>query len=194
MATISVIRDVCALCEYMFRLGALDSATLCDPSESIAFAQREDGYQELSFLDGRRLEYPVYIDKLIMLSHSGPRLGSFVRFMRWYGLDMFIKKGICHICDFYYRKGVKYGARMTLAEARNFIESIGKGRTHERNDGSVKLSHIAFIECVKSECNDIGFIQQDFGGKNMMRPLSVHMAKVIRADRSKKQSAGFNNR
>ena len=195
MVSLSVIRDVCALCEYMFRLGALDSAKLCDPAESLAFAEKEDGYQQLSFLsDGRKLDYVVYIDKLIMLSHYGPRLGSFVRFMRTYGLDMLIKKGICHICDFYYRKGVKYGAKMSLSEAHKFLNDIGKGRTHERNDGSAKLTHMAFMECIKSECNDIGFTQEESGNKNMMHSLSIYMANAIRADREWKQRREFNNK
>ena len=195
MVSLAVIRDVSSLCEYMFRLGALDSAKLCDPSESTAFAETEDGYQILSFLsDGRKLDYMVYIDKLIMLSHSGPRLSNFVKFMRTYGMDIAIKKGICHICDYYYRKGVKYGARMSSATAHSFINEIGKGRDHKRADGSRSLSHIAFMECMKSECNDIGFAQESAGFKNMMRPLSIQIAKAIREDRTKKQKMQFNNK
>lgn len=145
-----------ALCEYMFRLGAYDSAKLCDPEAALRFAERDDKYEELRLLSrpGTAFSDLAYSDFLLLTCRLDMPLPSLANFLSKYGMNMHIKRGLCHICDFYYRKGVRYGARLSLDEAEEFLNTVNRGREHPYTYQR-KLSHKAFVDCIRIECTEL---------------------------------------
>ena len=173
---INIVREIGALCEYMFRLGAHESAKYCDPQVTLEFAERDDGYRDLLLLSrpGNIFSHITYTDFLLLTCRLDIRLTALANFLSMYGMNMFEKKGICHLADFYYRKGVKFGTTITLDYAEELLESVGSGREHPHTYGR-KLNHRAFLDCVRVECTTL---RKEYG-----LPTASILSYIVRAQK-----------
>lgn len=195
MTPIRLAREMGSICEYMFRLGVKDAVELFDPVVSMEFAKREDAYDELSLLPSKygTMSVGVYIDMLYLKSRIDMKLFHLASFLGRYGTDMSIKRGLCYICNFYYRKGVEYGSGIDKRAGLEIYRNVGNGRKHPYLYGGME-KHDGFILCMKSECSIIENMRIAMGMKSAMLTLIRFIANTIRdynEDLSKKNIGRF---
>ena len=192
MVPIRLVRQIGSLCEFMFRWGVKDSATLCDPVVSNEFANQDDAYDNLCFLISNYgiVKPAIYIDILYLKTRIEIRLNELSNFLGRSKMDVAIKNGLCYICNFYYRKGVAYGVGVDKRDALIMYDKINSGRSHPYLYGG-RLSHNKFILCVKSECAIIDALRSQHGLTRRMTPLINLMAKVIKNENRRKEVLGI---
>jgi hypothetical protein len=188
-SAIRLVREIGAMCEFMFRLGIKDAVELFDPVVSREFANKEDAYDELSLLPAEYgpMSIKVYTDLLFLKSRIDMKLARLSWFLGRYGMDMSIKRGICYICNFYYRKGVEYGSGISKGDGIRIYRNIGNGRKHPYlYEG--EATHDNFMLCVKSECSIIENLRITAGLKPAMMSLANLIAKAVRVANERKEA------
>ena len=181
MTPIRLVREMGSICEYMFRLGVKDAVELFDPVVSMEFAKKEDAYDELALLPSKYgiMSVKVYIDILYIKSRIDMKLSHLASFLGRYGTNMSLKRGLCYICNFYYRKGVEYGASIDKRTGLEIYRSVGNGRKHPYLYGG-KEKHDGFILCMKSECSIIENMRTALGLQSVMLSLINFIAITIK--------------
>ncbi|MFA5432709.1 MAG: hypothetical protein WC910_05250 [Bacteroidales bacterium] len=192
MLIIRLVREIGAMCEFMFRWGVKDAVEMFDPVISMEFAKKEDAYNELSLLPPEYgpMSTKIYTDLLFLKSRMDMKLKYLSYFLGRYGTEMAIKKGICYICNFYYRKGVEFGSGISKGDGIRIYRDVGTGRKHPYlYDG--KGTHDNFLLCVKSECSLIENLRVSAGLKPVMMPLANLIAKAVMVSNERKEDAAM---
>ena len=192
MLIIRLVREIGALCEFMFRWGVKDAVEMFDPVISMEFAKKEDAYNELSLLPAEYgpMSTKVYTDLLFLKSRMDMKLKYLSYFLGRYGTEMAIKNGICYICNFYYRKGVEYGSGIDKRAGLEIYRNVGNGRKHPYLYGGME-KHDGFILCMKSECSLIENLRVSAGLKPAMMPLANLIAKAVMMSNEIKEEAAI---
>jgi hypothetical protein len=94
MTPIRLVREIGAMCEFMFRWGVKDAAEMFDPVISMEFAKREDAYNELSLLppEYSPMSTKIYTDLLFLKSRIDMKLRYLSIFLGRYGTEIAIKE------------------------------------------------------------------------------------------------------
>ena len=190
MTPIRLVREIGAMCEFMFRWGVKDAVEMFDPVISMEFAKREDAYNELSLLppEYSPMSTKIYTDLLFLKSRIDMKLRYLSIFLGRYGTEIAIKNGICYICNFYYRKGVEFGSCISKGDGIRIYRDVGSGRKHPYLYGG-NVTHDNFLLCMKSECSLIDNLRVSAGLKPVMMPLANFIAKAIMVSNEKKEVA-----
>lgn len=120
-------RDLCILCECLYRKGAYDSATEENKTIVNNIYQRAD-YDTLQFVECPPIplkKYDRYLDILFvyMNKHGCTYLS---RILKTKGSGRFAK-GVCLLAEYTYRRGLRDGKKATPEAATHLYESFGKG-------------------------------------------------------------------
>jgi len=180
VADYQIVIGLSRVCEYVYRKGVLDGAVFGQPEHVLKIAEREDGYTTLMFLNeenGIQLSYLHYRDYIVVFcaQMKAANLRNFLIYQTGYDS---LKKAMCIIVDYVYRKGLIDGTLCGVARATKLFNDVGVGSNHERIDGT-KPSTIEWIEEIKHYANRISNTRKSLGMPPMSYGLSNFIGKSI---------------
>ena len=180
MNGIKFIRDLGRLCEYVYRKGVADAASSGDNAEIVRIAEREDNYTTYMFLNdenGEKIKERFYMDYLTVYCNKikAYELRNFII----YGTNNPMKKSVCTIVDYIYRKGLLDGKDVSRNDGLDFFANVDNGTLHHRLNGT-KIPIIDWIEEIKHYTNVVSNYKRRANVPNSMYSLSNYIGETIR--------------
>lgn len=180
----NLARNILSLCEYTYRLGVLHGSTTSDPQECTEIASRQDGYTTYQFLGEERFtndlmkDLRMYMDQIVVFCGriSAPYLRNFLVYSKHNQL----KKDICSVIDYHYRKGIIHGMKLNdRVKARAFFEDIKLGVSHKHLFGKSSYNSMQYADKVKSRINRMHFARQEANIKSGFYLLSCKLGQAM---------------
>lgn len=168
------------VCEYVYRKGVADAASSGDTVTAMEMADRDDKFTTFQFINenfGLPLPYEHYKDFLIVFSShtKSAELRGFLVYMR--GMEK-IKRAMCIITDFMYRKGLRDGCTQTKEVAIDYLKSYKARNIHKRLNAPSQ-SGIQWVEEIKHSANTIYNVHKFYKIKTSMQLLSIFIGEAI---------------
>lgn len=183
-----LVMSIGSVCEYVYRKGVADAATCGDTFTIMEMANRDDHYTTLQFLTenfGRPLSYEHYKDFLVLFSSKirSNELRGFLTFMR--GATS-LKKAICTVADYMYRRGLREGSGKSRESAMDYFLGYSKASKLERLDAPTQTK-MQWIEEIKHTANNIYNTHNFYEIPTSMNKLSVFIGNsILESTRSEK--------
>lgn len=126
-------KDLCVLCEFMYRKGAYDSVLATDKSKVNELYQRYDGYSTFQFLDEEVIyfeNYDLYLDRITVYMNKFNC--TYLRKFLNSDLGKKYSKGVCVMAEYSYRRGIKDGCKADVEYTVKWYESLERSRTYKK--------------------------------------------------------------
>lgn len=172
--------DLARVCEYSYRKGVSDAASCGDFLYVLEVANREDNYTTFRFLND---EYGVYLPleqyhDYVCIFSSYVKAEHLRAFMRFGKNVKELKKSICILVDYCYRKGMVDGTELTKEKGKNYLHELKKKMNHNRPNG-IRQRKLDWIEELKYATNTIYNLHRFKNIKTGMNQLSILIAKAV---------------
>lgn len=146
-------KDLCVLCEYMYRKGAYDSVLSIDKPKVNELYQRYDEYTTFQLLDDEVIymnNYSFYLDKLIVYMN---KFGcSYLRKILNTKLGKKYNKGICVMAEYSYRRGLKDGCRADVENTVRWFETMDRSRVFKKLLSPGSFTLFEYRDWIKYHC------------------------------------------
>lgn len=182
--------DISRICEYVYRKGVCDGASLGSPDAVLEVAIRDDGHKTFAFLFnefGKNVNLDHYCDILGVFSRTA-KTGALAETLRGGVLSKMVRNTVPYLCEYYYRTGLKDGTEIDVDDAESFFEDVSTGKKHDRLGKSENLSEAQFLDQIRVDIRFLGsYIREDMFGRDYFSEMVAFMSEAIKCKEAEKE-------
>ncbi len=181
---LNIVKDLANICEFTYRKGVADAASSGDFMFALDIADRADDYTTFRFMHdqyGQNLSLPQYEDYICMISPNF-KANNIKALLRYGKNSGPLRKSICIMVDFYYRKGLRDGVGVSKTDGVEFLEELKRTMNHNRLDGT-RQSKKDWIEEIKYAANTVSNLQKSKNMRPSTNILSVYIGTAMKFSR-----------